>query len=379
MATIRTVNPISGREQELRFDAWLMISALFLLGFGLSSLYSQGHYTGSEAFFKKQLFYIVLGVVPAAVFAFTDPHIWKRAAPILYGLNCLTLLAVLVVGKHINGSERWIDLGPVQFQPSEMAKLLTVLTLSAYYSNNADRITEARVFFTGLGHIAIPMVLILKQPHFGAATVIFVIWISVSLAARIPWKYIAGTLVAIVAVVGLALYLPQRVNLFHDYHEKRLQAFVGNAAQTGSKGILYQTERAKIAFGVGGVVGAGFDKGTQGSYIPEQETDFIFTVPGEELGLIGCTLLLVGYAALFLRISLFSITTRDDFYRMVSSGIVGLLAFHTFVNLAMVTQLIPVIGLWLPFMSYGGTAIWLCMSAIALVLNMRSRDVGQLF
>jgi rod shape determining protein RodA len=147
------------------------------------------------------------------------------------------------------------------------------------------------------------------------------------------------------------------------------------------QGKNWQTDRAEIAFGVGGVSGAGFGNGQQkaGHFIPEQHNDFIFTVVGEEGGLIGCTLVLAAFGFFFFRVFLIMHLATDPFYRMIAAGIFAILGFHTFVNIAMVLQIVPVVGLWLPFLSYGGTALWLCMACVGLLLNIRRREKPLLF
>ena len=360
-----------------RIDWWLIIAALVLLGFGLLALYSYGLHPGASNFFRKQAMNIVVGIVPAALFATIQPKVWMRSATFLYVINLIALIAIFKVGTSINGSARWINLGPIQFQPSEMAKLVSILTVASFYAMRQDRIKDLSTFLLGLLHIAAPMVLIVKQPHFGGALVLGVIWFSISLVANVPVRYLA--VVAAIAAIFVAVIFTHP-ELMPGYHEKRLSDW-GSASATKSSqsGAGYQTDQARMAFGVGGVVGTGIGKGQQGENIPEQETDFVFTIVGEELGLVGCSLVLAAFAFLFYRIWLVMYRATDPYYRMLAAGVLGMLAFHTFVNLFMVTQMLPVIGLWLPFFSYGGTAMWLCMAAVGLVVNVRSREKPILF
>lgn len=364
-----------------RVDLWLIGATLALMGLGLLSLVSYGIHKDGGLSYHRQVVNVIIGLIPAAVFATVNPRVWMRASRWLYGLNILSLIAIFRFGAVRNGSARWIELGPIQFQPSEMAMLFTILTLAAFYAMRQDRIDRHSTFLLGLLHVGVPMVLILKQPHFGGALVLGVIWAAISMVSNVPPRFVAATVGIIVAFVGLAIVFPKEIPLFHGYHNSRIEAALGEdqKANSGDRGINYQTDQARIAFGVGGVAGVGFGKGEQGGYIPEQQTDFIFTICGEELGLIGCSLALATFGLLFYRIWLITLNADDVFSRMVATGVLGMLAFHTFVNLFMVTQMLPVIGLWLPFMSYGGTAMWLCMSGIALVLNIRSRERPILF
>ncbi|MHB8634853.1 MAG: FtsW/RodA/SpoVE family cell cycle protein [Fimbriimonadaceae bacterium] len=398
MATYAGFDAYRSNEQSRalkRIDWWLLAAAGVLLGFGLLALYSYGLRPGGGHYLRKQELNVFVGLIPATLFASVDPKFWLRSATVLYVVNVLALVAIFKVGTSINGSARWINLGPIQFQPSEMAKLVSVLTVASFYAMRQEHIKKLSTFLLGLVHIAVPMLLILKQPHVGGAVTLFVIWLAISVVARVPGRFLVVTGLC----VGVALPL-----FMHGYNLKRIKAFLpaglgqmvgarANASRAGAKlpgsaarsaqrsqqGIDYQTDQARMAFGVGGVVGTGIGRGQQGENIPEQETDFVFTIIGEELGLVGCTLVLAAFAFLFYRIWLVMYRATDNYYRMVVAGVLGMLAFHTFVNLFMVTQMLPVIGLWLPFFSYGGTAMWLCMSAVALVLNVRARERPILF
>lgn len=349
------------------FDGWLVLSAVLLLVIGLACLYSQGRNSG-EYFFRRQLLNIALGLVPTAIFAFVPPRFWVKASSVLYVIAVAGLIIVLKVGSSLNGAERWINIGPIQFQPSEMAKLFLIITISAFFVNRLDKINSIGTFLLSLVHVGVPMLLIAKQPHWGATFVVFMIWAFIAVSASLPWKYL-GSLALIGAVMaGAVIFAPHFApGIMHGYHQKRLNAFLGKSTASGAN---YQTERAMAAFGKGGVSGVGFDKGTQGAFIPEQESDFIFTIPGEELGFIGCALILGAFGFFFYRLLLVILWARDPLSRFIVSGIFGLFLVHTFVNLFMVMKLLPVIGLWLPFMSYGGTAIWLCMSAVGLAMNV---------
>lgn len=379
MATLGGLNAYRPNIQSRalkRVDWWLIIAALVLVSFGLLALHSFGFHSTAGNFFKKQAINIGVGLVPATIFATVNPKVWMRSATLLYLVNLVALVAIFASGKSINGAARWINLGPLQFQPSEMAKLISILTVASFYAMRQDKIKNLSTFLLGLAHIAVPMVLILKQPHFGGALVLGIIWLSVSLVANVPVKFLATTAVIASLFLGFLVTHPE---LMPGYHGNRLKAWQGGASKRAEAGILYQTNQAQIAFGVGGVVGTGIGNGLQGENIPEQETDFVFTIIGEELGLMGCSIVLASFAFLFYRIWLVMYRAEDPFFRMIAAGVLGMFAFHTFVNLFMVTQMLPVIGLWLPFFSYGGTAMWLCMSAVGLVVNIRSREKPILF
>jgi rod shape determining protein RodA len=357
-----------------KFDPWLIGSALALLGLGLLSLYSVDAAYPKQNFFRNQVMHVLEGLVPFAIFFFVDPRVWRRYANIFYVVNLGLLALVLRFGKTQGGAQRWLSLGHIDFQPSEFAKLFVILTLSSFFIARVDRIRSFSTFALSLVHVAVPMVLVFKQPHLGATLAILVAWIAISIASGVRLRFLAGALLAIALALTVAVKVP---GILQPYQKDRLSGLFNPQSQ----GNAYQPERAQIAFGAGGLTGEGLFHGKQklARYIPEQDNDFIFTVIGEEGGLFGCVLVLGLFGLFFYRIWLHMLQAEDHYFRMITAGIFGVLAFHTIVNLGMVLQLAPVVGLWLPFMSYGGTAMWFCMSCVALLLNMRGRQRPVIF
>ena len=342
---------------------------------GFMSLYSEGITHDGGANFRIQIRNTIIGIVPFSIFAFTPTRVWYRLASMIYGLNLLTLIAVFVVGSHKKGAERWIQLGPIQFQPSEMAKILLVITLAAFYAKRQDSIQKLSTYSLGFLHALVPATLILLQPHLAASMVLIVIWFAISLVSGVPGKFLAGTVLIGILIGGIVV--AEAPHFLHSYQIERLLGMTSK----DPKGKGYQTDRAMIAFGVGGVSGKGYLKGEQkaGHFIPEQHDDFIFTVVGEEGGLIGCTIVLAAFGFFFYRLWLIMLYAADPNSKMIIAGIISALTFHMFVNIAMVLHIIPVAGLWLPFLSYGGTAMWLCMSCVGLALQIRSSEKPILF
>ena len=368
------------RRTVRRFDVYLLISSILLLVAGLLALYSEGFARDGEANFKRQVINTLIGLIPFAIFFGVHPKVWRRSAPALYAAMLGLLMLTLVLGKDAKGAQRWINLGPVQFQPSEIAKLLAILTLATFYAYRQTEVHKASTFALGFLHILLPLMLVLLQPHLGAAMVLLVMWFAVSLVAGTPMKFYVIWAAAAVLTGFVMLQVPAvSGKLFHGYQKGRLQGLMSK--EKDIKGSNWQTDRAEIAFGVGGLSGAGFLRGDQKAkhFIPEQRNDFVITVVGEEGGLIGCSLLLAAYGFFFYRIFLAMLGATELYYRMICGGIFAVLGFHMFVNIAMVLQLLPVVGLWLPFMSSGGTAIWLCMACVGLVLNIRRHERVILF
>jgi rod shape determining protein RodA len=360
--------------KTFRFDWQLLLAALVFVTAGLLALYSEGLDKPGGSSFGKQIFNIVLGLGPFALFYLVHPQAMRRNANALYVVNLVMLAAVLVAGKHEMGATRWIQLGPIRFEPSELAKLLSVFTLSSFYASRPDDVEKFSTFALSFVHILAPAALIFKQPHLGATLVMVTVWLCVSLTAGVKLQYIFGFVISAVVLFGLVWETP---GVLKDYQKDRILGLLhGNAKDNG-----YQGLRAEIAFGSGGLLGEGFRQGEQkkARFIPEQHNDFIFTVVGEEGGLVGCSMVLVAFGFFYYRMWLIMLDATDPYYKMLVSGIFGMLGFHTIVNLGMILQLLPVVGLWLPFMSYGGTAMWLCMASVALLLNVRRRERPVLF
>ncbi len=366
------------RRFSPRIDFYLIAATLALLAVGLMALYSEGLTRDGDSTFRKQILNVVVGLIPFGVFFWASPKVWQKNVWALYLLNVFLLTLVLVVGKSEKGAVRWIDMGPIQFQPSELAKLLIVLTLASFYAGRQDTIDRFSTFVLGFLHMVVPLALIVKQPHLGASLAMVAIWFGVTLLAGVPWKFLVATAAVFTALLGLVFTVPALQHQFlHGYQQERIEGILAR----DTRGKSYQTDRAEIAFGVGGIGGAGYLRGEQKAahFIPEQHNDFIFTVVGEEEGLIGASIVLAIFGLFFYRIWLAMVHARDPYYRMVVGGIFTLLAFHLIVNLGMVLQLLPVVGLWLPFLSYGGTAMWLCLACVGLVLNVRRRERPLLF
>ncbi len=352
-----------------RLDWWMVLAACLLMGMGLLSLYSIDHAANSD-YFTKQMLRVVIGVVPFAVFWLVKPDFWRRWAGPLYLINLSLLVLVLVAGRSRNEAQRWLEVGPLDFQPSELAKLLIAITVAAYFVRESARgPIGLGTFLKSFFHVAIPMALIFKQPHLGSTLVIGVMWLAMSIAAGVRLRYAVGAVVLGVVALAAAFFIP---GILSAYQRERVLGLFN----PDPRGSGYQVERGLVAIGSGGLTGKGFLKGEQKSlkFIPEQQTDFIITVIGEEGGLVGCTIVLLVFGLLLVRIWLIVFQGAEPFDRIVAAGLLAMFAFHLTANLGMVLRLLPVVGLWLPFMSFGGTAIWLCMAAIGLLLNLRSRS-----
>jgi len=345
-----------------------------LLVIGILTLYSEGYGRPGGGVFRQHLLRVAVGIVPFVLFYVIKPSFWRKIATPLYLANLLLLLLVLVSGSTGGGAQRWLELGPLEFQPSEMSKLLVVMAVSTFFASRWEDHQRLSTFLLSFLLVVPTLVLVFLQPHLGATLVILVAWLSVAIFAYVPWKFIILMVLVAATLLVAAVKIP---GLLRPYQIDRVMGLFSNNEQSTG----YQQSRAAIAFGVGGLGGVGFLKGEQksGRFIPEQHTDFVFTVIGEEGGLVGSTLVLIAFAAFFYRGWLVVYRADQPFHRMLAAGVLSLLAFHVVVNLAMNLQVGPVVGLWLPFLSYGGTALWLCLACSGLLLNLSRTPRSLMF
>ena len=330
---------------------------------------------------RKQIFGAMVGIVAAVFLARTDYELLlKRAAPYLYPLNILLLLLVLTHfgGHEAKGASRWIRLGPVQLQPSEFAKIILIGTLALFLSRHSAAITEWRTVLRSLVHIGVPMLLIARQPDLGTALVLLAIWTGMMvIAGAKPVHLLALTLMGIVLFVGLWHFNPGHV--LKDYQKNRLQVFLNPASDPRDTG--YHLRQSEIAIGSGGLSGEGYGRGTQsnGKFIPEQHTDFIFTIVGEEGGFVVCAGLLALYMILLVRGVLVMAECEDQLGRLLAAGVLSMLTFHIVVNAGMTMGIMPVVGVPLPFFSYGLSSLLVNLLAVGILLSVAARKHRVMF
>jgi rod shape determining protein RodA len=363
------------REGALRhLDPVLIGTAMALALFGLFMVYSASHQglatLGEDPGFylKKQIAFLMLGLIAMLITASFDYRLVKVYAGIAFGGVVFLLLLVLTpIGDETAGAQRWITLFGFQFQPSEFAKLGLVALLAAYLSE----LREVRLenVWRAAGLALAPMALIFLQPDVGTTMVFAAVVIGLLVVAGARARHI-GILVA-VAVMGAIVAF--HLGIVKDYQIARLTSFLDPAADPLRAG--YNRAQAEIAIGSGGVFGRGYLNGTQTNldFVPEQHTDFVFTVVGEELGFVGALLLLVLFAVLLWRGFRTALMSRDSFGTLLAAGITTMIAFQIFVNVGMTMGIMPVTGIPLPLVSYGGTSMIVNWMAVGLLLNVHMR------
>ncbi len=356
-------------------DGTLIATSIGLAIYGLfmvfsatqQSLESLGEDTGF--FVKKQIAFLMLGVIALVVSMVFDYRLAKVYAPIAFGLLTFLLLIVLTpLGRETAGAQRWITLFGFQLQPAEFAKLGLVAMLAAYLSEVRGPVRLGHVS-SAAGLTIIPLALVFLQPDVGTSMVFAIILIAMLVMAGAKAKHIAvlGLLAAVL------LFAAFRVGVVQDYQIARLTGFLDPAGDPLRAG--YNKAQAEIAIGAGGLTGTGYLSGTQTNldFVPEQHTDFIFTVVGEEFGFVGALTLLTLYGILLWRGFRIAVLSRDAFGTLLALGITSMLAFQIFVNVGMTVGIMPITGIPLPFVSYGGTALITNFVAVGLLLNVHMR------
>lgn len=358
-----------------RLDLLLALVALAIGAFGVIMVYSatkeQLIHAGISGYyyFERQSIYFALGAVAMVVLALIDYQRIAHFAYIIYGASILGLVAVLSpVGTSQLGSQRWFQLGPIQVQPSEFAPIGVIFGISAYVANREDPI-DLRAVITILLMGGIPMILVIKQPDLGTGIVIGIITALLLVMAGVPARYLMA--LVIVGVVGIFAVL--HVGFLKSYQLHRLLSFLNPKANASSFG--YNLAQSKIAIGSGHIFGVGLFKGSQTNlaFVPEQQTDFIFTAIGEQLGFVGCAGLLLGYAVLIWRLWSAMRWSKEITGTLIVAGALAWIGYSVFQNVGMTIGIMPITGIPLPLISYGGSAMLAFLAMVGLALNVGSQ------
>lgn len=370
------------------FNIYLLVSVLVLLGFGIAMVYSTtigNSYTGSVLYsdnqFTRHFIWLGIGFVLMIGLTLFDYHNLQLLARPAYVLTLLILAYTLAAGRIAEGAQSWL-LGESSGQPSEPAKLLLIIALAGWWSSREERSNSWLWMGGSLLLAGIPLLLVLLQPDLGTAMVIGVVWLVMAWAAGLSWKQ----LVLLVVLVTIVLYVGWN-EVLQDYQQGRLIGFVMEQEEIDQlppgdlreavEAVFYNVEASKVAVGNGGILGEGLLNGTQSqrNFLPVQYTDFIFAVTAEELGFVGATTML-GFICLVLwQAVTVASRARDMFGRLIAIGIFGMLLIHTLENVGMNIGLMPVTGIPLPFISYGGSFTVTVLASIGVLqsIDMRRR------
>ena len=356
---------VTGRVlNALHIDSPLLIAVLGVCAAGLVVLFSAA---GEDlAVFLRQAARVGLALGVMVAVAQIPPRVLRVTAPFLYALGVLLLLAVTIKGDIAMGAQRWLDLGVVRFQPSEIMKIAVPLACAWFLHDRPLPPDFTTLCVLGVA-ILVPTLLIAEQPDLGTALLVAAGAMMVVLLAGLQLRYILGMAVLVVGAVPVVWHF------LHDYQRQRVLTFLN--PQTDPLGAGYHTIQSQIAIGSGGLFGKGYMNGSQAQleFLPERSTDFIFAVIGEEWGLVGLFVLLALYLIVIARGLFIAAQAQDTFTRLIAGGLTLLFAVYVFVNSGMVAGLLPVVGVPLPLVSYGGTSMVTLMAGFGILMSIHSR------
>lgn len=350
-------------EKFMRVNWTLLLAIAVLVAIGTVSLYSTADGSFHPWAEAHALRFVICGAL-AITIALISPRVWMSLSVPIYIIALLALALVPWFGAEAMGAKRWIGIAGVKFQPSEIMKIGLLLALAAFYQwMPLEKVSRPRYVALALFIIAVPVVLTLRQPDLGSAVLFAVVGLAVMFAAGVSiWYFIAGG----ASVLALIPFIWSNL---HDYQRQRIETFLNPEADPLGAG--YHIIQSKIAFGAGGLSGRGFMQGTQSQldFLPEKHTDFIFTMIGEEWGFIGCSLILLVFGLILLNLLWLSLRAKSPFARLITFGTGMVIFTYMFINIAMVTGLVPVVGVPLPFVSYGGSSMVTLMVSVGLAMS----------
>lgn len=349
---------------RLHIDLTLFLGLVVITGFGMFVLYSASG--ASETMFRNRIIQVSLGFVVMLATAQFPPKFYQRLAPYLYLIGLIMLILVDLIGTTSKGAQRWLDLGFIRFQPSEIVKLAVPLMVAVYLGNRPQppKLSET---FIAIAMILTPTLLVAIQPDLGTSILVGASGLFVVFLAGMSWWLI------LIAVVGLAAFIPiMWLYLMHDYQRTRVLTLLD--PEKDPLGAGYHILQSKIAIGSGGLSGKGWMQGTQSQleFLPEPHTDFIFAVLSEEHGMIGFLILLGIYLFIIIRGLMIAINAQTAFGRVLAGATMLIFFVYVFVNIGMVSGILPVVGVPLPLVSYGGTSYVVIMASFGLVMSIHT-------
>ncbi|NOY52058.1 MAG: rod shape-determining protein RodA [Deltaproteobacteria bacterium] len=358
------------RRLITHFDFGFLFLVLLISLIGEGAIYSASHFAGSPPsdLYLRQLYWIGIGLILLLATISIDYRSLHRYAYLIYAVSVGLLLVVSFKGAIGMGAQRWIVVGPLTLQPSELAKIALILVLSRYLSDIQERggFTAGHYFNLAL-LIGLPLILILRQPDLGTSLMLLFIAVTLLFLAGMPVRFFTY---AGVTVLGAVPFLWR---FLKDYQKQRIRVFFNPDLDPSGAG--YHIIQSKIAIGSGGFLGKGIMHGTQSQlrFLPEQHTDFIFSVIAEETGFIGTLILILLFAYLIFKGINIALKTQDLFGTLVATGITTMIAYYILINIGMTSGLFPVVGVPLPFISYGGSSLITLFIGVGLILNIRMR------
>ena len=411
-----------------RLDWWLILIYLFLVTVGIVNVYSATYTESLESIFDfsqlvgKQLLFLFISIFLGAIILGINIKFFEHFATSSYITSILLLIGLFFFGKTVSGATSWYDLGGFSLQPSEFAKIGTAMMIAGYLGKFQSDLKKSKTLLKVIGYLLIPFILIVLQPDPGSALVYFaffipllreglnfaylIIFLSLLALFFITLSFKLSTSIGIIGIITFVIYLILKKfsskikiwpfiltfiisigfsfsvdyifnNLFEQRHRDRINVVIGKTLD--SKGVGYNINQSKIAIGSGGLRGKGFLQGTQtkGDFVPEQQTDYIFSTIGEEWGFLGGFLVILMFGILIIRIIIRAEKQNSKFRRVFSYGVAGLIFIHFFVNIGMTLGMVPTIGIPLPFISYGGSSLLAFSLMIFIHLNFDANRLNE--
>lgn len=362
-----------------RIDSTLLLTVLGLALVSLLIISSATHanipdHPGQFDFIIKQGVFLIIGLVVSGGLLYFDYHKLYRLVPMLYVVNLILLLIVKFAGTSALGAQRWIQIGPFTLQPSEFAKIIMIICLARLMSNNHGGYRTWKSLLPVAGLMALPTLLIFIQPDLGTSLVFMSITFGMLYIKDLNMKMVKKAFIAFIAVFPLIWFF-----VLHEYQKMRILVLFNPSIDPYGSG--YHVIQSKISIGSGGFFGQGLFAGTQSqlNFLPENHTDFIFSVIGEELGFIGAVFVLFLYFLLLYRTLMISRSSNDSFGSLLACGVFSMWLFQIFINVGMTLGIMPVTGIPLPFMSYGGSALLMNLLCVGLLMNIYLRRKKLMF
>ena len=357
-------------------DWGILICIIILVSIGLCALFSATQASGYDEF-KKQIMWILISIPIMIVIVAIDYHSITKISPILYGIMLVALVAVLFT-KPVNGATSWFNVGSVSIQPAEFAKIIVILAvaylMSKIQEKGKNQISKPLQLLKVLAVVAVPVLLIIKQPDYGTAMAFMVAIVLMLFTAGIKKRYIISGILIVAIMLPVAYFF-----ILPDHAKSRIDVFLN--PNLDPRGAGYNVIQSKLAIGAGEFLGMGFLKGnqTQLGFLYPKSTDFIFAVIGEELGFIVAATVVIAYVVLITRAIYVAKTAKDNLGSYIAIGIAGIFLFHMTENIGMTMGLLPITGVPLPFVSYGGSSLLTNFIMIGLLLNISGRRQKSIF
>ncbi|MBB6622677.1 rod shape-determining protein RodA [Clostridium gasigenes] len=356
-----------------QLDKTVTISMVLLILFGILNIYVASRSEYGTMFLKRQLIWFVVSMVALYFMIAIDYSVFKAYTPLFYWGSVALLILTMFIGTDINGARGWIRLGPASFQPSELAKMATIMMLGKQLEDMDGTINELKNFMKMAFYAAIPALFIVTQPDMGMTMVLFFIVLGIFFVGGLDVKILGGGLLSLLLVVILVW----NSGLIQDYQKKRLTSFTNPEADSSDTG--YHLRQSLISIGSGGFIGVrnpvvgNKTSGYAAQYVPEVQTDFIFASIGEQWGTLGCMFLLLLYGLLISKMVAIGRTAKDKFGSIICVGLVAYFLFAILQNIGMTIGLMAITGITLPLISYGGTSLLTTVLSVGLVINIGMR------